>query len=263
MNLFVKNRSIKLKYVQLIYSKLFSHILRSMNYGYGYDFMESGEINLLYKLENKFKALKNITLFDIGANTGDYSKEVIKIFSGLNYKLYAFEPSRNTFSSLINNVDNNSNFFPFNIGFDKTVNSSHLYTTDKESGLSSLFKRNLGFAGLELDKVEKVYLTTIDKFCEENKINMIDFMKLDIEGNEFFALKGAENMLKTKRIKYIQFEFGGCNIDSRTFFKDFYYLLSDNYNLYRILKKGLYPIACYKETLEIFVTTNYLAEIKD
>lgn len=234
-----------------------------MNHGYGYDFRGSGELFLLKKLRGKFNDLQYITIFDVGANSGEYSKEVIKIFNGLNYKIYAFEPSKNTFEVLIKNVNNNYNFLPFNIGFDKTVHSTDLYKTDKERGLSSLFKRNLQFAGLELDKVEKVDLTTIDRFCEENNIDIIDFMKLDIEGNEFFALQGAEKMLKKRKIRYIQFEFGGCNIDSRTYFKDFYYLLSDNYNLYRVLKKGLYPINRYKETLEIFVTTNYLAELKD
>lgn len=66
-------------------------------------------------------------------------------------------------------------------------------------------------------------------------------------------------MINDKRIDAIQFEFGGCNIDSRTFFQDFFYLLKDNYKIYRVLKDGLLEMPIYKETYEIFITINYLA----
>lgn len=66
-------------------------------------------------------------------------------------------------------------------------------------------------------------------------------------------------MICNNKIEVIQFEFGGCNIDSRTYFQDFYYLLKDNYKIYRILKNGLIEIKSYKEIYEIFITINYLA----
>ncbi len=69
-------------------------------------------------------------------------------------------------------------------------------------------------------------------------------------------------MLGSGAVDFIQFEFGGCNIDSRTYFQDFYYLLNDRYKISRILKDGLYPISRYKEMYEAFTTTNYLAEKK-
>lgn len=69
-------------------------------------------------------------------------------------------------------------------------------------------------------------------------------------------------MLNDGIIDFIQFEFGGCNIDSRTYFQNFYYLLNTKYQIYRILKNGLYSIKKYRETQEIFVTTNYLAQRK-
>lgn len=72
-------------------------------------------------------------------------------------------------------------------------------------------------------------------------------------------MNGAKQMINDKRIDAIQFEFGGCNIDSRTFFQDFFYLLKDNYKIYRVLKDGLLEMPIYKETYEIFITINYLA----
>ena len=88
-------------------------------------------------------------------------------------------------------------------------------------------------------------------------------MKIDIEGEELNAFKGGAKMISDNKNKYIQFEFGGANIDSRTFFRDFWYLLSPKYNLYKITGKGLIPIKRYNENLEIFLMFNYLAELKD
>ena len=70
-------------------------------------------------------------------------------------------------------------------------------------------------------------------------------------------------MLESRAIAIIQFEFGNCNIASRTYFQDFYYLLEPNYRIYRILGHGLRPVRGYRESQEVFLTTNYLAVAKD
>jgi FkbM family methyltransferase len=46
-------------------------------------------------------------------------------------------------------------------------------------------------------EVEKVSITTLDKFVEENKLDRVDFIKSDIEGAERDMLRGASNVLKT------------------------------------------------------------------
>ena len=112
----------------------------------------------------------------------------------------------------------------------------------------------------------KLFLTSqivtkiLDEFCSDHKIEHIHFLKMDVEGNELNILNGAKRMIENDSIDFIQFEFGGCNIDSRTFFQDFFYLLKERYRIYRILKNGLYPIDSYSEKYEIFITTNYLAQ---
>jgi Methyltransferase FkbM domain len=78
---------------------------------------------------------------------------------------------------------------------------------------------------------------------------------VDVEGNELNVLKGASEMIRKGNIDFIQFEFGGTDIDSRTFFQDFYYLLKDNYKIYRIYRNGLDPIRQYNQTQEIFLAS--------
>ena len=62
-------------------------------------------------------------------------------------------------------------------------------------------------------------------------------------------------------IGFIQVEFGGCHIDSRTYFHDFYELLTPRYRIYRIVTDGLRPLTAYREISEIFTTTNYMCEL--
>jgi hypothetical protein len=107
-----------------------------------------------------------------------------------------------------------------------------------------------------------VNIEKLDDFITTNDLQYIDLLKLDIEGNELNALFGASDALRKGIVKAIQFEFGSCNIDSRTYFRDFWNLLSGQYNIYRVIKDGLHPITHYSEYDEIFTTINYYAEIK-
>ncbi|MBK8338698.1 MAG: FkbM family methyltransferase [Flavobacteriales bacterium] len=46
----------------------------------------------------------------------------------------------------------------------------------------------------------------MDAFCAEQRIERIDFLKLDIEGSELPALKGAERLLREGRIGCVMVE---------------------------------------------------------
>jgi hypothetical protein len=46
------------------------------------------------------------------------------------------------------------------------------------------------------DSTEKIKITTLDQFVEEQGISKIDFIKADIEGAERDMLKGAQKVLK-------------------------------------------------------------------
>ena len=149
-----------------------------------------------------------------------------------------------------------------NIGLGDSENKTKLYSDFDGSGLASLYNRNLHHFGISMDKSEDIIISTMDTYCSINNIERVSLLKLDIEGHELKALKGAEKMINKNAIDFIQFEFGGCNIDSRTYFQDFYYLLNDNFRIYRILKDGLLEILEYDEIHEVFTTVNYLAERK-
>lgn len=186
-----------------IWQGLYKLSLRGMNIGMGGNFEHSGELTVL-KLIKKLGA--NEVLFDVGANVGMYTKELVRLFP--NAKIHSFEPSKDTFNTLRSNVAER-NVRLNNMGISDKREKCILYSDKANSGLASLYDRQLDYFGIYLSNREEVELITLDEYCETNKIKSIDFLKMDIEGNEYKALIGASKLLESKNIKVIQIETGG------------------------------------------------------
>jgi Methyltransferase FkbM domain len=108
-----------------------------------------------------------------------------------------------------------------------------------------------------------VKVDTLDLFCANNEIQIIDFLKIDVEGYELNVLRGAQETLSKNRIRLIQFEFTQLNSAVGVFFKELYDLLSGDYHIYRMLPRGLQKIEAYDPiTCEIFAYQNFAAILK-
>ena len=93
---------------------------------------------------------------------------------------------------------------------------------------------------------------------------MIDYLKIDTEGHDLYVLKGAEKLLDSKKINFIQFEYGPSNIYSNVLFKDILnFLISKNYFVFRIYPSFIKPIVQYSSELENFVLANYISVSSD
>jgi len=82
-------------------------------------------------------------------------------------------------------------------------------------------RRNLNHIGMKFDQSEAICVETLDEYCLKNSIKHIDLLKMDVEGHELDVLAGSEALFVHKAISMVLFEFGGKNIDSRTFFRYF------------------------------------------
>lgn len=228
-------------------------LLKEKGIGVGGDIQTSGETYLEKIIKDKTSEL---IVIDGGSNEGKWSNYILNTF--LKAKVYAFEPNE-TLQEINweNNKDFEERYILEQIGLSQSCGRKPLYQVDQLNGLSSLYPRKLDHFGLDMKKGDFIDLITLDAYCDDNEIDHIDILKLDIEGHELSALEGSKQILQ--KTKIIQFEFGGCNIDSRTFMQDFWYFLYKDFNLYRVTPKGLIHISKYTEDLEQFVTTNYTA----
>jgi hypothetical protein len=104
-------------------------------------------------------------------------------------------------------------------------------------------------------------LTTLDDYCQAHGIEHIHLLKLDIEGHELDAMTGARNMIAGHKVDIILFEFGGCNIDTRRFFRDFWHFFEGTQmDIFRLTPSGyLLKITEYKEDHEQFLYSNFVA----
>lgn len=254
--------SIKHPRLQTLWSRLHTIAIFGMNYGGGGLIESSGETWAL--AEVVARACKNVqspVLFDVGANVGDYSLYLRQLFPSAN--IYAFEPAKSVFQELENKV-NEAGIKSYNFGFSDSERTVEFYCYTVEgneaSVLSSIDQRlPTQVLDVQTQRSEEIQVRTIDRFCAEAAVDRIDFLKIDVEGHELSVLRGAQRMLESGAIPIIQFEFGPANIYSRTYFYDFWSLLSGAYDLFRIVPQGIAPLNYYGEHHEIFLTTNYLA----
>lgn len=230
-----------------------------MNFGGGSEFDCSGELWVLEFIKRVLKDEQNLVIFDVGAHKGYYATAVLNVFQE-QAKVLCFEPSASTFKELEANLSSFKNISLFNFGFGEREETVDLYYTSTGETTASIFSKEQFHTNQSLlELTEKIYLKSLDEFCRENQIKKIDFLKLDVEGNELNIVKGAKELMSSNSINFIQFEFGETNVNSRTYFRDFFYLLNPLYRIYRVLNPGLAPIDKYSHMHEVFRVTNYLA----
>lgn len=195
---------------------------------------------------------------DIGGNKGAYTEQIIK--QAPSCDVVVFEPAKTNVDTLSLKFTNAPNVKIEQCAVSNEIGDATLYSNEDGSGLASLTQRRLDHFGIDFSNTESINTIKFEDYWKvELKSRNIDICKIDIEGHELDALTGFGKAIN--HVSVIQFEFGGCNIDTRTYFQDFWYFFQENgFDLYRISPIGLIPIPRYGELDEFFSTTNYLAK---
>ncbi|HEY1055726.1 MAG TPA: FkbM family methyltransferase [Emticicia sp.] len=211
------------------------------------------------KLLSKYVLRGKDVILDVGANKGLFTKYCMELIGNdLTYIL--FEPSKINHYHLMKIYEGQNNILIKNYALSDVSEKALLYSDLPGSGLGSLYDRDLNYLGINFESCEEVEKIRFDDFCKRYSIdvNRICIVKIDVEGHEYGVLLGMADHLKN--IPVIQFEFGGCNIASKTYFSNFYnYFYNNDFVLYRVSPIGLIKIDAYKECMEKFLTTNYIA----
>jgi len=150
--------------------------------------------------------------FDIGANVGAFTC----LMASLGHTVHAFEPIPETFCRLKNNTKSNGL-----LGF------AHLncLAVGTEQGLVTFHTEEFGAATNRMivpgmaplassTSTQLVAVTSLDDYCRSQSVAHIDFMKLDVEGMEPYALQGAAMLLRERRIAAILIEICPGNLRS-------------------------------------------------
>ncbi|MBY0272181.1 MAG: FkbM family methyltransferase [Alphaproteobacteria bacterium] len=164
-----------------------------------------------------FKALvePGYTTIDIGANVGC----TLIALGQLCSRVIGFEPNPETFNYLKENISNSklNNVEYYNLGISDKKQDS---TINHHGNLAGAFVSESvpGFHGISTD----IHMVNLDQFCENKKIQKIDFIKIDVEGYELTALAGCKEILrKNKPICLLEMNHWCLNVFQRTSLPDF------------------------------------------
>src|SRR5271157_4081141 len=157
-------------------------------------------------------------VIDGGAAIGDWTASVLAIRP--NAKVYAFEPLPRHVKTLTERfcTQRNVQIIPKAISDNNTV--TQFWLDEEEPGYGSGLFRRIEIMK-QRDAFHKNALQIETVALGDLSILHVDMLKLDLEGAEFAALKGLKNL----RPEIIQFEYGGCWLDSKSLLSDAYDLL--------------------------------------
>ncbi len=194
---------------------------------------------------------------DIGGNIGSYTASLRRRNPSL--EIHTFEPSATNIAKLKERFKADALVKLVPLAISDKPGAATLFSNEPGSGLGSLAQRRLEHFNIPFDTRETVTTMRFEDYWKSAlNSRAIDMVKLDIEGHELAALKGFGEALHATRA--LQFEFGGCDIDTRTYFQDFWYFFRDqHFEISRMTPFGLVRISHYNERDEFFSTTNYIA----
>ncbi|MEG4039000.1 FkbM family methyltransferase [Microcoleus sp. S11D4] len=124
-----------------------------------------------------------------------------------------------------------------------SIGKQTLYVT-RYPGCSSLYQPNESYMQrfngyidlIQLDRTIEVETTTLDTFCQSEKIKEIDFIHLDVQGGELSVLEGASEILdKSILAVYSEVEFTDIYVNQPLFGDLDIYLRNQDFTLFDLI----------------------------
>lgn len=206
------------------------------------------------------------TIVDVGANTGGITAELKTYFPDSHY--YCFEPNPETYQMLVARHGTDPLVKTYHRAVSDTAatltlydfaNDAPLKPTQPTATMASLYASVIEDFHGQPAKSYEVKSITLDAWAKKEKLDTVDYLKIDTEGHELAVLQGAKRLIQDKKLGLVQFEFNEMHAYSHTFMRDIQEVLVD-YSLLRLLPHGYIVLDHYRPlTHEIFGFQNIVA----
>lgn len=181
--------------------------------------------------------------FDVGANLGLYSVLLSRL-CGPAGRVWAFEPVPDTYWRLRETLALNrcDNVIPVQRAICEKDGIARMNLFDPQfsewNTLGTPTMRAKDGSLVSPSRSVEVPAHTLDQFCDAQRIERINFLKVDVEGFELSVFTGAKRLLHEHRVDYICFEISkdpltGAGVESREVFEA---LQAHGYTAYRFDK---------------------------
>lgn len=197
------------------------------------------------------------TVFDVGANVGDWVEETLVQSTTSN--VYCYEAIPATYAELAATIASPRAHL-FNTALSDAAGVLEFNACDL-SVVSSVYDVHKFDRGLTLTKVS-VPATTGDLECARLGLAHVDLLKVDTEGHDLDVLRGFAGMIGRGAVDVIQFEYNIFTLLARHGLFDFYDLLSSRYFLCRLLPDAL-ELMAYERGLDNFAQSNWICLRKE
>jgi FkbM family methyltransferase len=126
---------------------------------------------------------------------------------------------------------------------------------EQDAGGMSSFVKSWASKAVKQTEVE---VTTIDALFERYALERADFLKIDVEGYDCHALRGAGAVLAARRVGVVQFEYNDpWRAAGSTLLGALSWLAEHGYSTYLLKGDGLHPVE-YERYGEHFSRSNYV-----
>lgn len=187
---------------------------------------------------------------DAGAYVGQFSLFASRLVGSAG-QVHAFEPTPAVFRQLQWNMRNNGcdNVVCNQLALSDSQSKHNLYFYPGSLDMNSLRPPGTSIGRKQVIGRIPVEVETLDHYCAANRLNHVDCMKIDVEGNELAVLRGGQVLLGRNKtvvvVEISQFQqgFGYHGKDIA------HYLAGMGYYLYRL---GHTPLTPYTPQAEDF-----------
>jgi FkbM family methyltransferase len=171
----------------------------------GINASESFRLSMVDDLKSLFKSRSPKVVYDVGANKAGTYQLFRTLFP--EAEIHCFEPDERILPKLEKKIEGDAFAHLHRCAIGETEGTIDFYLTSSIENNSILAP----IKGLETDfrtvnDVKSIPCTTLDLFSSKQGIDYIDLLKMDIQGAELKALRGANGLLDRKQIGCLYLE---------------------------------------------------------
>lgn len=188
-----------------------------------------------------------MTVLDVGAHQGKYTR-LLSSLVGPGGRVVAFEPTPASAQVLearlrvagAGNVELRREAIFSEPGTVELHEFPRTYSSWNSLGVPAMPDPEHPERLVPLAAVRQVPANSLDVFCEAAGIHQVDYLKLDVEGAERDALRGARSLLERRAIRFLQFEISRKPLEGmgRTAREVFELLAGHGYEVHAITEAG-------------------------
>jgi FkbM family methyltransferase len=186
------------------------------------------------------------TIFDVGANEGQFAKLARAVFPSA--KIYSFEPLPDCFEKLKTALPGDPGFFPMNIAagssesvleFFRSVHSPSSSFLQMEDAHKEAFPES---SEGQVREAIPVKVNTLDNIYGSVKPEKNILLKIDVQGFEKEVLQGAADMMKEVKVVIMEMSFVKL-YTGQPLFHDVYMIMYERgFRFHGTLSQMLHPV---------------------